>query len=146
MYKRILVPLDGSPHSEQAFAAALNLAHMSGAEVTLLTVVLAYRDAHVANVPKLAGQTRRRAEAYLAPFVQRGKERGCSVAARVGHGDPAEEIVAAADDIDADVVVMSTHGIGASGRHALGSVAMKVLEKAGRPVLMVPVPHVPFHV
>jgi nucleotide-binding universal stress UspA family protein len=36
--------------------------------------------------------------------------------------------------------VMSTHGIGATGRHALGSVAMRVLQESDCPVLMVRIP------
>jgi len=139
MFNSLLVPLDGSPYSEGALALALELARLSGARVALITVVLAYKDAHVPAVAKQEEQTRKRAEAYLAPFVEQGRAAGFEVSGRVGHGDPAEEIVRAAEEDDIDVIVMSTHGMGAAGRHALGSVALKVLQTAWRPVIMIPI-------
>jgi nucleotide-binding universal stress UspA family protein len=140
VFSSVLVPLDGSEYSERALAAGLELARLSGARVTILTVVLAYKDAHVPAVEKLEAQTRARAEAYLKPFLDEGNAAGFTLTGRVGHGDPAEEILRAAAEEDADLIVMSTHGIGASGRHALGSVAMKVLQTATCPILMIRIP------
>jgi nucleotide-binding universal stress UspA family protein len=140
MFQSILVPLDGSDYSERALATGLELARLSGAKITLLTVILGYKDAHVPAVERLDQQARDRAEAYLAPFLEDAHQAGFDVSSHVGHGDPAQEIVAAARDSSADLIVMSTHGIGATGRHALGSVAMKVLQDSDCPVLMVRIP------
>jgi nucleotide-binding universal stress UspA family protein len=140
MFKSIVVPLDGSGYSEQSLATALELARLSGARVTLVTVILGYKDAHVPVVPRLEDQTRKRAEGYLDGFLREGQAAGFEIAARVGHGDPAEEILRLAEESGGDLIVMSTHGIGAGGRHALGSVALKVLQAAQCPVLMVRIP------
>jgi nucleotide-binding universal stress UspA family protein len=137
MYKSLLVALDGSEYSERALAMALEFARLSGGKVTLATVVLAYRDAHIPEIPALDGQARKRAEAYLEPFLAKAKDAGFDVDGVIAHGDPAEELVRIAGDRKADLIVMSTHGMGASGRHAIGSVALRVLENACCPVLMV---------
>ena len=52
-------------------------------------------------------------------------------------GLPAERIVAAAEQVDADLIVMSTHGYQAPLRTLLGSVADEVVRHAGRPVVLV---------
>ncbi len=140
MFSSVLVPLDGSEYSERALAMALELARLSGAKVTVLTVVLAYKDAHVPTVALLEEHVRERAEAYLAPFLEQGADAGFELTGLVGHGDPAEEILRAASEESVDLIVMSTHGIGASGRHALGSVAMRVLQTAACPVMMIRIP------
>ena len=135
MFKSLLVPLDGSEYSERALAVGLELARLTGARVTALTVVLAYKDAHVPEVPSLEAQAKQRAEAYLKPFIDQAKTAGFDLDGIVAHGNPAEEILRAARERDADLIVMSTHGIGAEGRHALGSVALRVLQSATCPVL-----------
>ena len=135
MFKSLLVPLDGSEYSERALAMALELARLTGARVTALTVVLAYKDAHVPEVPSLEAQAKRRAEEYLKPFIDEGRAAGFELEGVVAHGSPAEEILRAANEQDVDLIVMSTHGIGAEGRHALGSVALRVLQTSACPVL-----------
>ena len=58
----------------------------------------------------------------------------------VVHGHPARQILRAADDLGADVIVMGTHGKGALEHAFLGSVAEKVLRKARKPVFIIPLP------
>jgi nucleotide-binding universal stress UspA family protein len=140
MFETVLVPLDGSEYSERALATGLELARLTGGKVRLITVVLAYPDAHVPAVRRLDQQTRRRAEVYLEPFIRKAQSNGFDIDWEVAHGEPAQEILRAANAAGAGVIVMSTHGIGAGGRHALGSVAMKVLEAAECPVLLVKIP------
>jgi nucleotide-binding universal stress UspA family protein len=137
MFQSILVPLDGSGYSERALATASELARLSGGRLTLLTVILAYKDVRMPHVEHLDRHVQDRAEAYLAPFVEGARMSGFDVKPVVARGEPAVEILGAAVAASADLIVMSTHGIGASGRHALGSVAMKVLQGAQCPVLMV---------
>jgi nucleotide-binding universal stress UspA family protein len=140
MFESILVPLDGSAHSERALVTGLELAKLNGAKLTLLAVILAYKDVHVPHVAQLDEQARQRAELYLAPFVEDARSKGLDVASLITHGEPSQEIIKAAREISADLIVMSTHGIGATGRHALGSVAMRVLQESDCPVLMVRIP------
>jgi nucleotide-binding universal stress UspA family protein len=140
MFESILVPLDGSAHSERALVTGLELAKMNGARLTLLAVILAYKDVHAPRVAQLDEQARQRAEMYLAPFLEDARSKGLDVARLILHGEPAQEIIKAGREVSADLIVMSTHGIGATGRHALGSVAMRVLQESECPVLMVRVP------
>ena len=140
LFKSLLVCLDGSSYSERALATALELARLSGARITLVTVVLGYKDAHVPVAPRLEQQTIQRAQSYLQPFLDQGRGAGFEITGEVGHGDPAAEILRIAAESHADLIVMSTHRIGAEGRHALGSVALKVLQASECPVLMVRIP------
>ena len=140
MFKSILVPLDGSEYSERSLATAFELARMTGAKIAMLTVVWGYKDVHVHSTELLEKQALERAEAYLAPFLRDAGEAGFDVTGQVAHGIPSEEIVKAADEANTNLIVMSTHGIGASGRHALGSVAARVLEDSHCPVLMLRIP------
>lgn len=79
-----------------------------------------------------------RAERYLAEQMSRLRASGLtSVDAEVRYGDTATCIVDAAREAGSDLIAMSTHGLGASGRYALGSVAFKVLMTAPCPVFMV---------
>jgi nucleotide-binding universal stress UspA family protein len=140
MFKTILVALDGSEYSERAFKLASDLARLGPSRIVVTTVVSAYKDAHLPAVPKLEEQTRRRAETYLAPFLDAGRASGLDVEGNVSYGDPAQEIVKQAVETGAELIVMSTHGLGAAGYHALGSVALKVLETAPCPVLLERIP------
>ena len=58
----------------------------------------------------------------------------------VVHGHTVPEILHFADRIDADVIVMGTHGKGAITHTFLGSVAEKVLHRSKRPVFVIPIP------
>lgn len=55
-------------------------------------------------------------------------------------GSPAEEIVKLADEIDADLIAMGSHGTSGVLRYLLGSVSRKVLDQARCPVLIVRIP------
>jgi nucleotide-binding universal stress UspA family protein len=58
----------------------------------------------------------------------------------VVHGHAVSEILLAADRLNADVIVMGTHGKGTKGHTFLGSVAEKVLHKSRKPVFVIPIP------
>ena len=140
MVKSILVSLDGSEYSERALTIARELAKATGARIDLISVALRFKEAHVPPVEKLDEQTRQRILDYLMPHLDAIKQDGIQAGGHIAHGAPSEEIVRQAKETAADLIVMSTHGIGATGLHALGSVAMKVLQTAPCPVLMVRIP------
>ena len=134
MYKKILVPLDGSELAEKSLGEAKGLAKLTGGRIDLLRV------AWVLTVPgtdptdkevEVVGQ----AQAYLDQVAQGLGAEGFEVATHVRYGHPAAEIIDAARE--ADLVVMSTHGRSGLDRWALGSVAEKVLRHCGRPILLV---------
>ena len=142
MYKRILVPLDGSPLAEAALAHAQLLAQcFDGAIVLLRAVVSSYTIAAPDLV--LAGQgvdqevLQQQAEQYLQ--TQAGKLTAQDIAVRtvVCTGPVAEAILDHARSLAVDVIVMSTHGRGGVSRWVYGSVADRVLQAAPCPVLLI---------
>jgi nucleotide-binding universal stress UspA family protein len=76
------------------------------------------------------------ARQYLAPLADRLAARGVRVRADVRRGDPVREIVAAAGEIDADLIAMTTHGRSGLRRLLFGSVAEEVLRQAEIPVFL----------
>ena len=141
MIRHILVTLDGSEYSERALDHARELAQATGARLTLFSVVLRPDSPHTPTVPKLDEDSRKRALAYLVrkagPLREAGLE---NVATEVRFGEPASLIADLAAEQGVDLIAMSTHGLGASGRYALGSIAFKVLMTAPCPVFMVRIP------
>jgi nucleotide-binding universal stress UspA family protein len=82
-------------------------------------------------------RARAEAEEYVNEVARRLRAHGVTATSRVMVGSPAHQIVAAASQLDADVIVMSTHGYSGAMRTLAGSTADKVVHAAGRPVLLV---------
>lgn len=139
MYKRVLVPLDGSELSEAIVPLLLEIAGPLDMAVALLRVLepltLLATDGVPVAVDDLDAR-RRHAEAYLTPIAVALRARGIEVSLHVRIGRPDEQILAAARDIGADLVAMSTHGRGGLGRLLFGSVAEQVLRHADVPVIL----------
>jgi nucleotide-binding universal stress UspA family protein len=138
VFSHVLVPLDESEYSERALTYAREATQAAEARVTLLTVLLRPDSPGIPHIEKLDRQSEARALAYLDSAAEKLRAAGAtSVETKVMFGDAAGCIVDAATSSDVDLIAMSTHGLGASGRYALGSVALKVLMTAPCPVLMV---------
>jgi nucleotide-binding universal stress UspA family protein len=140
MYKRVMVPLDGSPLAEGILPFILQIAGPLDLEVVLVRVVQPIPPqalegtGHVVldDVPARL----REAREYLAPVAADLRGRGVRVTTEARHGDPVKELVAAARDAGADLIAMTTHGRSGVGRLLFGSVAEAVLRQANVPVLM----------
>jgi nucleotide-binding universal stress UspA family protein len=130
MYERILVPLKGDESDELVVAHVSALAQMSGGTVTLLRVI----HSHSRDETAFAEQ---QARDYLGGLVARLAAAGVPAQAKVTSGEPAPAIVAAARELDADLIVMATHGH-REVRHVLvGSVTEDVVRSGEAPVLLV---------
>ncbi|MDQ6832058.1 MAG: universal stress protein [Chloroflexota bacterium] len=139
--RHILVPLDGSHLAAAALPYAVALARAADARITLLAI-LEPVPAHV-GLPSAAGQEadeRRVTEstAYLEFVAAPLRATGLAVTTVVRHGNPAETILADAEDEDCSLVVMGTHGRTGLERARAGSVARHVLRHAIVPTLVVP--------
>lgn len=136
----ILHATDFSAPSQYAFDLACSLARDHGARVVALHVVpsplLAYGG--VMTPPPPPPDLWRAAEEGLRQLP--APDPGVRVEPRLAEGDAAAEIVRAAREVNADLIVMGTHGRGALGRLVMGSVAAKVVRKAPCPVLTVRTP------
>ncbi|MFN2165877.1 MAG: universal stress protein [Anaerolineae bacterium] len=142
MYKRILVPLDGSALAEAALPHAATLASRFDAEVILLRVVVSPY-AIVAPDLVLAGYDpdlqalTNEATQYLGRKSQGLAEQGIRLKEVLCEGPVAEAILDHAVSLDVDLIVMSTHGRGGVLRWVYGSVADRVLQGATCPVLLI---------
>jgi nucleotide-binding universal stress UspA family protein len=137
---RILVPLDGSPLAEGALGPAAELARSLGGELCLVRVV----EPH----PPLYGDPSSymlmdptaeldAARAYLQNVRSTLPVGELKVTAIDAFGFSASTLIATARQENVDVVAMSTHGNGGITRLIMGSVATRVVQRAGLPILIV---------
>jgi nucleotide-binding universal stress UspA family protein len=140
VYKRALVPLDGSPVAETIVPFILEIAGPLDMEVILLRVIQPIAPVVIEGSRHIEVEdveTRRvDAEEYLAPLAVELRGKGVRVTSQVRRGVPAPEIVAAAREAGADLIAMTTHGRGGLGRIIFGSVAQDVLRHAEIPVFL----------
>lgn len=140
MYKRALVPLDGSMVAEGIIPFILEIAGPLDMEVVLVrvvvpippTVVEGSRHVEVEDVEK----RRLEAEEYLKAIAAELRAKGVRVRTMVRRGETTVEIQAAAREAGADLVAMTTHGRSGLGRLLFGSVAEAVLRQSEVPVFL----------
>ncbi len=141
MFKRILVPLDGSSFSEAALQPALEMAKCMGSTIELLRVAIHPSNyvyvSDPATLAQLYDSDRAHCEDYLKDVVARFKSAGIPMRYAVLDGAVADSIVDYAIDSGADLIVMSTHGRTGMERWLLGSVAERVVRGAKVPVLLI---------
>jgi nucleotide-binding universal stress UspA family protein len=146
---QILVPIDGSPESEQPLAAAADLAAAAGAKVSVLQVVPPSPIPTWASeraVPLELGQyvdpgemdraALAEARQYVNTLVGRLERRGISAEALAMLGEMPSTITETADAHGTDLIVMRTRGHTGAARAVLGSVADAVVRSAGVPVML----------
>jgi nucleotide-binding universal stress UspA family protein len=139
MYKRILLPLDGSPLAEQALPHAVSLAEHCGAELILLMVLQPLPDRSISGVGRREAEeiSARLAREYLEKVAASIAERNLAVQILTIEGQPPTEIVQYAEQNQVDLIVMSTRGQSGLSRWLMGSVADRVMRGAFLPVLLV---------
>jgi len=144
-FKRILVPLDGSPLSEQALPVAMALAQKFGCETILLRVLdipmptapTAHPEVTIGWVREARAHAHQEAQSYLDARQQEVYRQGIEVRALMRDRSPAEDILQVADSEKVDLIVMSAHGQGGLARWTFGGVADKVARHSPCPVLLV---------
>jgi len=141
MYKKILVPLDGSELAKKALNHAEELAKTYGAEIILFEVVQfmpIYGSPELVTPLIVDEKQKEAAERYLTNLAEEMKTRGHKVTAIVRIGQQvAVEIIDFAKESGVDLIVMCTHGRSGITRWVLGSVAHKVLTRAETPILLI---------
>ena len=151
MYKKILVPLDGSKLAECALPYAEALAKGCDAEKVILVSVTervqGYRAFEEPSqplgqqlVPEAFGKQEEQAQKYLGRIAKAMEAKGIKVGTEVLLGDPAEEIIIYAKHPGCDLIVISSHGRSGISRWTHGSVADRVFRGSPVPVLMVKAP------
>lgn len=142
---RILVPVDGSKYSQAAVNFIASRTHLIGTEpqVRLLNVQLPIpvRAARVVGKDVVKSYYDDEAAKSLKGAVAALKKAGVEAATEYRVGSPGEEIAAAADKADADLIVMGSHGHGALAGLIVGSVTNAVLARSKRPLLVLRASH-----
>jgi nucleotide-binding universal stress UspA family protein len=140
MYKRILVPLDGSRLAEQALPHASIHAAQFGAKIQLIKVLGPLQEPSMAGrgaVRNAEAATAQLAHDYLEGIATGLREQGLMAQAIVTEGRPYVEIIRFAEEKEIDLIVMSTRGHSGLSRWLLGSVADRVVRGATVPLLLV---------
>ncbi len=139
MYKKILVPLDGSPLAETAIRHAHALAKSLNSSVTLFRVVVfPTRDFDVIPMEgAVSREVSASAKRYLEHVAGSIRRTGVTVNTDVGSGRVADAIIDYAAKNEIDLIVMSTHGRSGAARWLIGSVAEQVVNRASVPVFLV---------
>jgi nucleotide-binding universal stress UspA family protein len=140
--KPIVVATDGSPGAECAVEKAVLLAKALGEPLTVLAVwqvpTSTFAYGQVAWTPELAAAEQERAERAAASAAATAADANVNVDIVVRQGMPIDQILRLADERDAELIVLGSHGWGAIKRMWFGSVSTRVLHEAHRPVLVVP--------
>lgn len=161
MYKKIVVPLDGSKLAECALPHAETLAKGCGTKDIILVSVTEKvrgstqapeaRELYVGSdkpgyqgagtgVSVTLGKKEKQAQKYLERIARGLAAEGLNVRTEVLYWPVAEAITSYAEQNDVDIIIMSSHGRSGPSRWAHGSIADKVLRISCIPVLMVKAP------
>jgi universal stress protein A len=140
---RILVAVDFSEHSEQALEDAITLAKEFGAELHLVHCYEVYPAGAIGfpynvTIPdSFEREIRESATAHLASWREKVTAQGVRAEQHLVMDRPSHGIVALADKLSADLIVIGTYGLTGLKHVLLGSVAERVLRHAPCPVLTV---------
>ena len=138
MYRRILLPTDGSPPTERALEYAVDLVETYDAELHVLYVLDTTATTGDVETESITGEYDDISEDIVENVVARVHETGLDrVVDEVRRGPPPMMILEYADEHDVDLIVMGTHGRTGIDRYLLGSVTEKIVRQSEVPVLTV---------
>ena len=144
MYRKILVPLDGSALAEIALAHARDLANDPSSQIVLVRVPVNILYDPTAVMPPSSSSmydyVRAEAKSYLTRIERDLNAAGYNASSELCEGPVADAILECAERVGANLIVMSTHGRSGVARWLLGSVAEKIVRGAHLPVLLVRAP------
>ena len=137
MFKKILVPYDGSHHSERALETAIHMARNDGAA---LHVIYAYDKLPdylgEPNLQEVLNRVLSAARGLMDNAAQQAHDQGIEVTTDVLEGPAAEAILRVAEIENFDLIIMGSRGLGHLKGLLLGSVSERVLRQAKIPVMI----------
>lgn len=137
-YQSLLVPYDGSEFSVKALARAAGMAKADGGRVTVLYVIPRYEEMmEFYRSDSIKKSLRTEADKILGEASKLAAGLGVSVAAEVREGHASDEIAAAAQKFENDLIVMGTYGWKGVNSAIMGSTTNRVISNASCPVLVV---------
>jgi len=135
-WDNILVATDGSVYSEAAVEEAINYAQSYGGALKILSVVNV-TDEFQAQAPGLVEKLVDRAKNNLEDIRDRASRAGVAAGIFVREGEPYKVITALAGQLNADIIIMGSHGRTGLTRIFMGSVTSRVIGHAPCPVMVV---------
>jgi universal stress protein A len=132
IFHRILCPVDFDDNSLAALSLGAQLAERDQATLYLMHVIRIVEDA----APAIFERDERTTQAELQRIAE-SQLRGISHEVLLRYGNPAEQILAAEDELSAELIVMATHGRTGISHLFFGSVAERVVRESVCPVLTV---------
>lgn len=144
MYKKILVPVDGSEGSWKALADAISVGKVMDSEIIVCNVIQPYNNASLLAVPldqnsialgneeleKIGDKVLAMAKERLGDYPNASK-------LMLSMGHPSERIIALAKEENVDVIFIGSRGLSGIAEFFLGSVSSKVSQYAHCPVVIV---------
>ena len=154
MYKKIMVPLDGSELAECVLPHVESF--ITGCQVSTIVFIRVIEPAPIAyrapatgetdfrkiqeNTKRIEEERKSSAEKYLKEMVNRLKQNGVEFQTKVLAGKAADSLIDYSEANDIDLILMATHGRSGVGRWIRGSMADRILRASRAPVLMVRAP------
>jgi nucleotide-binding universal stress UspA family protein len=145
-YRSFLAPIDFSEHSNKTIEYATKLADLTGASIKILHVfqipdypAAFYQGLYLEHeaIKTHVETAKREATSKLSLVAEEIRAKGLEAEPILRSGNPYEEIVSAAEETGADLIVIGSHGYGGLGRLLLGSTAERVVQYAPCPVLVI---------
>ena len=142
MYDTILVPLDGSKRAETIINHVAELAQKFNSKLILLTVIESRlfqgsEEMAAASMGASPEEETKNAETYLAHLKKELIQNDIQVETRVITGLPVAVIKETAEQENADLIAIASHGRGGLARVFYGSVAAAILNQVDRPLLLI---------
>jgi len=139
MFKRILLPLDGSKLAECVLPHLVAIARICEPEVQLLRVLEPFGvTARMRMIDPVDWQIRKaEAESYLSTIAERLQNAGLRVSTNLYDGRPAEQIIEIVHSWDADLIMMSSHGQSGLSPWTVSSVVQQVILRAHHSLMII---------
>ena len=137
MYSHILVPLENSPADDTVLAHVAKLVQESGGRVSLMHVADGYVARNYDQLKLAPSQEMLEDVEYLNKRESELRSLNIVTSAHLAWGEPADEIIKYAEEIQCDLIAMATHGHGLVADFVLGSVTRSVRHRTNIPVLLI---------
>ncbi|MGD9325970.1 MAG: universal stress protein [Desulfobacterales bacterium] len=142
MYKKILVPLDGSKRAEMIRPHVRELASRFQANVILMRVIELSLTSFIGEDFASFNQKDldaifKESQAYLDGVASKLRKKGIACKTLIAYGPVVDKIIETANTEDADLIAMTSHGYGGLSRIFYGSVAAGILNRIDRPLFIV---------
>ncbi len=135
-WKNILVPSDGSKYGEAAVDEAISYAKSYGGSLIIVSAVYT-NDEFLANAPDVVEKMVKKAMADIENVKSRIQQEGVDVETCVREGEPYKIIIDLAEELNADTIIMGSHGRTGLKRIFMGSVTSRVIGYAPCPVMVI---------